>query len=257
MNPGDLMSSRSRYGRLYDRAFVLLCGRPPVCRPWHFQWLALAPIHGDLKSILPRVTGRLLDVGCGDKPYAQWLTGAAEHIGLDVYPGPQVDVVVQPGQPWPFVSESFDALLCTQVLEHVADLGHVVGEIHRVLRTGALLIVSAPFAYNEHGAPADYRRFSAYGLRLLFDGGYEIIALRRQGGIASTTIVLALNWWDTTMDLWRVTRLLKGLTLPFWALISGVMNLVGLLLDKLDRTDAFYGNVFLVARKVAGAAERS
>src|SRR5207237_10531335 len=132
------------------------------------------------------VTGRMLDVGCGDKPYAQWLTSAAEHVGLDVYPGSQVDVVVQPGETWPFPDESFDALLCTQVLEHVADLGHVVGEIHRVLRAGALLIVSAPFAYNEQGAPADYRRFSAHGLRSLFEDDYETVALSRRGGHART-----------------------------------------------------------------------
>ena len=246
---------RSRYGRLYDRVFVWLCGRAPVY-PWHFQWLALAPLHQDLKSILPGITGRVLDVGCGDKPYGQWLTSAAEHVGLDVYSGPKVDVVVQPGQPWPLASESFDALLCTQVLEHVAELGHVVGEIHRVLKTGALLIVSVPFAYNEHGAPADYRRFSAHGVRLLFEGDYEIIALRRQGGIASTSIVLALNWWDATMDLSRFTRLLKALTLPLWILISGVMNAVGFVLDRLDRTDAFYGNVLLVARKISRVVER-
>jgi hypothetical protein len=103
--------------------------------------------------------------------------------------------------------------------------------------------------YNEHGAPADYRRFSANGLRLFLESDYEILETRRQGGIASTSIVLALNWWETTMNLWRVTRLLKGLVLPAWVLISGVMNLIGFLLDKVDRTDAFYGNVLLVARK--------
>jgi len=164
--------------------------------------------------------------------------------------------LVQPGDAWPFASESFDALLCTQVLEHVVDLGQVVGEIQRVLKTGGLLIVSVPFTYNEHGAPADYRRFSAHGVRLLFDGDYDVITVRRQGGVASTTIVLALNWWDTMMDLSRVTRLVKALTLPFWVVISGVMNLVGFLLDKLDRTEAFYGNVLLVARKNSQVAKR-
>jgi SAM-dependent methyltransferase len=174
-----------------------------------------------------------------------------EHIGIDVFAGPRVDIVIRRGEPWPLSEESFHAVLCTQVLEHVVDLDHVVGEIHRVLKPGALLVVSVPFAYNEHGAPHDYRRFSAHGLRLEFERDYEILEIRRQGGIASTCIVLALNWWDTIMDRSRPTRLLKGLTLPAWVLLSGFLNSVGFLLDKLDGTDAFYGNVLLVARKRA------
>ena len=201
--------------------------------------------------MLPTLAGRVLDVGCGEKPYAQWLTSAHEHVGLDVYAGPAVDVLVQPQQPWPLDSQSFDAVLCTQVLEHVADLDQVLHEIDRVLKDGALLIVSVPFAYNEHGAPDDYRRFSTMGLEQMFERDYEIIETMREGAIASTCLVLVFNWWDATMDLSRPTRILKAVTLPLWVPICGVLNLIGLLLDKLDYTHAFYGNGLLVARKTA------
>jgi SAM-dependent methyltransferase len=247
--PGQIHGSRSPIGRRYDRLVARLCGRGPVY-PWHFQWLAVAALYRDLRRVLPEATGRVLDVGCGDKPYARWLVNAREHIGLDVYRGPAVDVVVEPNQPWPFPQESFDALLCTQVLEHVADFDHVIREMRRVLKPAGLLVVSVPFAFNEHGAPHDYRRFSTHGLRLLFEGDYEIQDIRREGGVASTCIVLLMNWLDTTMDLWKPTRILKGVALPVWIVFAGLMNVIGVLLDKLDTTGAFYGNVLLLARKV-------
>ena len=242
------MTERSAAGRLYDRVFRWVCGGETPY-PWHFQWLAVVDLRRDLRRILPTLTGRLLDVGCGEKPYARWLTQAREHVGLDVYSGPNVDVVTTPYQAWPLASESFDAILCTQVLEHVTDFEHVLHEIRRVAKPGALLVVSVPFAYNEHGAPHDYRRFSASGLHLLFQSDYELLETSRQGGIASTTAVLALNWWDTIMDRWPATRFAKAVTLPVWVIVCGLVNAVGFMLDKLDRTGAFYGNVLLVARK--------
>jgi SAM-dependent methyltransferase len=245
---GGTRPSRSGVGRIYDSIIGWVCGRPRLY-PWHFQWLAVSALYEDLRRVLPTLRGLVLDVGCGDKPYAQWLTSAQEHVGLDVYAGPEVDVVVDGQGAWPLAAESFDAVLCTQVLEHVTDLDHVLGEVRRVLRSNGLLIVSAPFAYNEHGAPHDYRRFSVRGLEQLFRRDYEILETRTEGGIASTCFVLAFNWLDAATDLSRPTRILKAISLPLWVPVCAMLNLVGWLLDKLDYTGAFYGNCFLVARK--------
>jgi SAM-dependent methyltransferase len=191
----------------------------------------------------------VLDVGCGDKPYGTWLKTATEHVGVDITSGPAVDLVVEPWERWPFPDDSFDGVLCTQVLEHVKDHEHVVAEMIRVLKPGGRLVVSAPFAYCEHGAPDDYQRFSAYGLANLFRGSCDVIEIRRQGGIGSTMAVLFLNWWDCALNLSAAGRIVKGLTLPVWIVASGAVNAAGVLLDWLDHTQAFYGNVLLLARK--------
>ncbi len=239
----------SRLSDFYTRAYSLFCGRHPHLRPWHFQWLTVKDLYADLRRVLPQLSGRVLDVGCGDKPYEDWLNLALRYFGIDVSPGPRVDAVIEPGKPWPAEDASFDAVLCTQVLEHVPDLEEVLAEIDRVLKAGGQLLVTVPFAYPEHGAPQDFRRFSIHGVRQLFAERYEITELKPQGGIGSTMGTLWLNWAEAEMNRCKPTRLLKGALLPVWVVFSGLVNAVGWLLDKADTTRAFYGNVLLRAKK--------
>lgn len=238
-------------GDAYHRMHVAVCGRPPQLRFWHPQWLAMRDLCADLRRILPEVRGRLLDVGCGEKPYARWLNSKeVEHFGLDVQAAPGIDCVVGPAEPWPIESASVDAVLCTQTVEHVADVNFVVSEIDRVLRPTGLLILTAPFIYNFHTQElgGDYRRFSIEGLRQLFTD-YEIVELTPQGGIGSTLGTLLLNWLDMSLSRTAIKRIIKGLLLPITLPFSAAINLAGWLLDQIDGTGAFYSNVMLVARK--------
>ena len=247
--PAMLTRSASRFGSAYDRVYTALCGRHPALRPWHFQWLATKDLYADLRANLRVLQGRALDVGCGEKPYAQWMSNTAECFGVDVGAGPNVDMIITAGKPWPLETASFDSVLCTQVMEHASDLANLLAEVNRVLVPGGTLVASVPFAYNEHGVPDDYRRFSIYGVRALFENDFDIVLLEPEGGIGSTVGTLVLNWIDASMNRSRITRLAKGVLLPLWIATSGVVNLLGWLFDKLDRTNAFYSNVFMVARK--------
>ncbi|HAC66276.1 MAG TPA: hypothetical protein DCF68_22760 [Cyanothece sp. UBA12306] len=240
----------STIGNLYDNVYDKLCGRHPYLYPWHFQWLATKEIYSDFRRILPDVVGKLLDVGCGDKPYKAWLhPEKVEHIGIDVYPGSQVDFVIESDQNYPFTDNEFDLVLCTQVLEHTADLNKTLQEIHRVLKLNGLLVLSVPFIYNEHGAPSDYRRFSIYGIQNLFKANYEFLEVKYQGGIGSTTGLLLLSWIQQNMNLYKPTRFLKALLLPVWIIFCFFINVLSYLFDKIDQTNSFYNNVFAVVRK--------
>ena len=237
-------------GDAYRRVYGAICGTPPRLKVWHPQWLAVKDLYADLRRVLPGVRGRLLDVGCGEKPYAKWLNVEIEHLGLDVQPASGIDYVVEPRDGWPIESATIDAVLCTQTLEHVADVSVFVSEIDRVLRPAGLLILTVPFIYNfhtqEHGS--DYRRFSSDGLRQLF-ADYEIVELKPQGGVGSTFGCLLLNWIDMSLSRTAIKRIIKGLLLPFMVPFSFAINLCGWLLDQIDHTQAFYSNVMLVARK--------
>jgi SAM-dependent methyltransferase len=238
-----------KLGAMYARVYGRLCGEHPHLRPWHFQWLAAHELYADLRRVCAGLDGRVLDVGCGDKPYRGWLTGAREHVGIDVRGGPEVDHVIRTDEPWPLDSGSFDAVLCTQVLEHVVDVEHVLGEIDRVLGPGGRVVITVPFLYGEHGSPHDYRRFSLHCVRRLLPSSYELLELKPQNRAGSTLGTMWLHWLDGMLGAHRATRMLKGLLLPLWIPFCALVNLSCRLLDGLDRTGAFYANVLLVARK--------
>jgi len=240
----------SHLGVLYAKAYEVICGKQPKVRPWHFQWLSNRKLHAHLFEILPGLEGRVLDVGCGEKPYSAWLDPhKTELVGIDISAKTKADLVVNPNKAWPLEDSSFDAILCTQVLEHVTDADSVLKEIARVLKPSGLIVVTVPFIYNVHGGPSDYRRFSQQGICQLFQKDADILEVRAQGGIGSTIGTLWLNWLETATNKSKLTRLAKGILMPAWILISFATNMGGWLLDQLDRTQSFYGNVLLVARR--------
>jgi SAM-dependent methyltransferase len=234
-----------------SRVCDAFCGTHPAVRCCHFQWLAVRDLHRDLRRILPGVRGRVLDVGCGEKPYASWLPRGKGNriVGIDVSPRPGVDVVVGERDGFPFRDGTFDAVLCTQVLEHVGDPGWTLGEIHRVLAPSGHLVASVPFIFPEHGAPRDFLRFSRYEAVRMLSGRYEIVEAVAQGGVGSTVCMLFLAWLHTAWGRRPVLRMLKLPLLPAWLATTFVLNGLGLLLNALDRTGAFYTNVMVVARK--------
>lgn len=151
-----------------------------------------------------RQFARLLDLGCGEKPF-QYLYGdcVKESVGIDLPSSPHnrsdVDVFAS-GMALPFENESFDVVLCSEVMEHVPEPGLLLGEIFRVLSPGGKLILTTPFMVAEHETPIDYFRYTRYGLRfLLSKSGFTVDTLQPFGelfGVMSSVIVqLQMKFW--------------------------------------------------------------
>ena len=67
------------------------------------------------------------------------------------------------------ISENyFDALLCTEVLEHVVDPFAAVRELRRILKVGGYIIFTTPLNSRIHGPIPDCWRFTEFGLKVLF-----------------------------------------------------------------------------------------
>ena len=82
---------------------------------------------------------RALDIGCGRKKFAP-------AVGADIHPHEGVDVVADlAGRPFPFRDGSFDLVVANHFIEHVADLGFVMTEIHRVLTPGGIVALRTPY----------------------------------------------------------------------------------------------------------------
>lgn len=115
-----------------------------------------------------KLKGKLLDAGCGEKPYSLiYGDSVTEVIGCDVetciHNQQEVDVFASLDD-LPFEDEEFDTILCTNVIEHVEHAERAYSELSRVLKKGGTLIVSMPFLYPVHEAPYDFQRFTKFGL---------------------------------------------------------------------------------------------
>ena len=125
----------------------------------------------NIKRFIPLLKGKLLDFGCGSKPFENLFT-VERYVGVDLentghdHKNSKVDVYYD-GKHLPFENETFDSLFCSEVLEHIFEPDKILHEINRVLKPGALALITVPFSWIEHEAPFDYARYSSYGLKYL------------------------------------------------------------------------------------------
>ncbi len=104
---------------------------------------------------------------------------AGRYVGMDVHPGPNVEVVGDAHELSRLVGRgSFDAIFSAAVLEHLAMPWIVAAEINRVLRPGGLTYHITPQAWPVHEEPNDFWRFTDAALRLLFGEpfGFEVLS---------------------------------------------------------------------------------
>lgn len=137
--------------------------------------------------------GKLLDLGCGNKPYSDIYNEICESsVGCDVPFSLHREVKVEvlcfaEDIDKHFEPDSFDTVLCTEVLEHTANDRAVISNINKILKLNGNLIISAPYTYVTHEAPYDYRRYTYYGLKdILEKHSFEVKAVFSMGATFSS-----------------------------------------------------------------------
>lgn len=179
---------------------------------------------------------RVLDVGAGPGPYRE-LFAHCEYLAQDFGQEPatqgcytkldyECDITAIPAE-----DESFDAILCTEVLEHVPDPRSAVAEMARLLKPGGRLILTAPLGSAIHQQPYHfYGGFSPYWYRrFLPEVGLEVESIEANRGFFSLFAQEALRfsaridprraprsalWWPICTLLWLATLVPFRLVLP-------------------------------------------
>jgi SAM-dependent methyltransferase len=151
---------------------------------------------------------RALDVGCGRQPFRGSLDGLGySYTGLDVDQNLEgsVDVICAIDEPLPagvLDLGTFEFVLCTEVLEHVADWDMAFRNLAALMSPRGRLLVTCPHFFYLHEEPYDFWRPTPHALRYFGTrAGLQVLSARAVGDawdilgtlLASSTPVPASN----------------------------------------------------------------
>jgi ubiquinone/menaquinone biosynthesis C-methylase UbiE len=129
----------------------------------------------------------ILDAGAGEGVYKRFFNHC-EYSAIDLAVGESrwnysnLDYI-GPLDNMPIEDEKFDAILCTQVLEHLEWPRESLKEMYRVLKKGGKLYITVPMAQDEHQVPYDFFRYTSYGLKSICShAGFQNIKVYPLGG---------------------------------------------------------------------------
>ncbi len=204
-----------------------------------------------IHSLAHLINGKILDVGCGQKPY-EYLFNATNYVGLEIdtpenHLYKKADYFYD-GQTFPFPDCSFDGIICNQVLEHVFTPDTFLLEVNRVLKGEGVFLLTVPFIWDEHEQPYDYARYSSFGLRYLLEKhGFEILENRKSmADIRAIFQLIAGFIYKKTLTKSNTINLLITIILisPF--------NILGEFASwLLPQNDDLYLDNVILAKKVA------
>lgn len=187
------------------------------------NWVIRAPLRAWLAAEAERAGSdlgryRVLDVGCGYKPYAPLFAPYAEtYVGVDSGDQAAPDLVGT-AEELPVEDASFDVVVCSQVLEHVDDPARVVRELHRATAPGGRVLASTHGVHVYHPSPQDLWRWTHTGLERLFseNGDWASVTVRPGAGTTATLGYLIGTYIDLLAQRLRAQPLAR----PLIALIN-------------------------------------
>jgi SAM-dependent methyltransferase len=216
--------------------------------PFYF---ARKGLYQNVSSLVSRLNGKLLDVGCGTKPYENICKNVVEYIGLEIDDEGNrqhkfADIFYD-GKTIPFKDKEFDSVLSNQVFEHVFNPNDFLKEINRVTKMEGAFLMTVPFVWDEHEQPYDYERYSSFGLKyILAENGFEIIEHRKSNnGLEIIFQLISAYIYKITLTKNLYFNLLATL------ILIAPINIVGLVLSKiLPKNDDLYLDNIVLARKI-------
>jgi len=141
-------------------------------------------------AVPARPKARALDIGCGRQPFRTSLQDIGyQYVGMDVHQNPEQTVfhfgAIDQPLPDSLAHETFDLLLVTEVLEHVADWSAAFQNFAALLSTDGIILITSPFIYPLHEIPYDFWRPTLHAIKFFADReGLEQLCSRSVGAPA-------------------------------------------------------------------------
>jgi SAM-dependent methyltransferase len=209
-------------------------------------------IYDGVKRNAAMLSGRMLDFGCGNKPY-QDLFYVREYIGMDIeniahdHSNENVDVFYD-GKHIPFDDSSFDSVFATEVFEHVFNLDEILSEINRVMKKDGRLLITLPFVWYQHEKPNDFARYTEFGIsHLLRKHNFEIMIHEKSSSFFETSVQTMISYiYEAVFPKNKVLKILLAV------IFIAPLNIFGIIGRKIfPKNHDFFLNHIIVAKKTA------
>jgi SAM-dependent methyltransferase len=167
---------------------------------------------------------RLLDVGCGEKPYEPLFAPfASSYVGVDPVENPRAELRGSV-EALPIEDASFDVVLCNQVLEHCDDPRAAVHELRRVTGPGGRVLASTHGVMAYHPSPTDYWRWTHAGLEKLFaeNGAWASVRVTPASGTTACLGMLLSLYLDLSFRRLRLGAVARPLVAGINAFAEGI-----------------------------------
>ncbi len=212
--------------------------------------------------------GKLLDVGAGDKPYKELFSSAKEYIGTNtkrhyeknnlIIEDSFTDVWIDDASKLPFENNSFDGVVCFQVLSVIKNPLQFFSEVSRVLKSGGHLLLTTDFLYPKW-SKEDVMRHTDFHLKEMCEmNSLDLVCIESFGGFFTMWYSLFIRFIRSYPAILAkrkgfFRKLFGALFFFFMIILTPIISLKGLLIylfeknikDEFDYTM----DLFLVARK--------
>ena len=205
-------------------------------------------IQQGMTAASPYAHGLILDIGCGEKPYARIFEGPGKrYFGLDIDTGNNKKVdICGSSLLLPIKDSSVDTVITNQTIEHVKSPEKFMQEISRILKPDGVLILTAPQLWCLHEVPNDYYRFTSFALELLCkENRLDVVLLReRYGAYATIGQMISLMIYLPNSKNWLRRQMAR--------LLFALVQVTFLLFDKMFYNPDLTLGYVLVASKGPG-----
>ncbi len=203
-----------------------------------------------IKKYSNQLKGKLLDFGCGSKPYKD-LFSVDKYIGIDVrsaghsHETEEIDIYYD-GKSLPFKDEVFDSVFCSEVFEHIFNLDETLIELKRVMKKDGRALFTVPFVWDEHEIPFDFGRYSSFGIKYVLEkNGFLVIDLAKSTKFLETVF----QFWNLYL-FYKIYTKNKYINIVINIFFIAPFTILGIIISGiLPNNKNLYNNNIILVKK--------
>ncbi len=203
--------------------------------------------------------GRIIDVGCGEKPYKNLFKNSSKYECIDfrhysknkTFNSEKPDFYFKNNYlvdyKLPFKNESYENSFSFEVLEHHLLPNVFINEMIRVTKKGGFMLITVPFLGGLHEEPNDFQRYTKYGLIELITKGKKckIMEVNSYGSLFSVISNLLNEYLSNFANKNKTFYMISIIIyLPFL-----IFQYITIFLDKILKSDQIVRGYVVLARK--------